>query len=218
MDTKQISLMSKRFRGFLPVVIDVETGGLNSKTDALLEIAAVLLNMDENGLLFPSETISYHVNPFPGANIEEKSLEITGIIPDHPFRFAVEEKQALGAIFKAVRKQMKKFHCHRAVLVGHNPIFDLDFVKAACKRCGIKRDPFHPFTTLDTATLGGLAVGQTVLAKAVESIGLEFDQKQAHSAIYDTERTAELFCFVINRWQQLGGWQIPSNNATKNTA
>jgi ribonuclease T len=50
--------MARRFRGFLPVVVDVETGGFNSRTDALLEIAAVLIDMDDDGQLYPGEPIS----------------------------------------------------------------------------------------------------------------------------------------------------------------
>lgn len=192
--------MGQRFRGFLPVVVDVETGGFNPKRDALLEVAAVVLNMDVNGMLAPGDTIHAHVEPFPGANIEPSALEFTGIDPYHPFRFAVSEKDALEKVFVPVRRAIKQNHCTRAVLVGHNPFFDLSFVKAAADRCKIKRNPFHPFTTFDTATLGGLAFGQTVLARAVQAAGFPWNESEAHSARYDTERTAELFCAVVNRW------------------
>ena len=42
------SLFAQRFRGYFPVVIDVETAGFNAQTDALLEIAATTLSLDEN--------------------------------------------------------------------------------------------------------------------------------------------------------------------------
>ena len=51
-----------------------------------------------------------------------------------------------------------------------------------------------------------LALGQTVLAKACQSARIPFDNKEAHSALYDTERTTELFCHIVNRWKSLGGW------------
>ncbi|HAV68246.1 MAG TPA: ribonuclease T, partial [Alcanivorax sp.] len=44
--TNQHPSLALRFRGFLPVVVDVETGGFDARNDALLEIAAVLLDMD----------------------------------------------------------------------------------------------------------------------------------------------------------------------------
>ncbi|MCA1853968.1 MAG: ribonuclease T, partial [Beggiatoa sp.] len=69
----------------------------------------------------------------------------------------------------------------------------------------IKRNPFHAFSTFDTATLAGLAFGQTVLSRAVEAAGLDWNDKEAHSAIYDAERTAEVFCEVVNRWNGLLG-------------
>lgn len=201
-DSRPIAL---RFRGFLPVVVDVETGGFNPRRDALLEIAAVLLAMDSEGTLRPAETIHAHVEPFPGSNIEQSALDFTGIDPYHPFRFAVSEKDALERIFQPVRKAIRDNQCTRAVLVGHNPFFDLAFLKAAVDRCKIKRNPFHPFTTFDTATLGGLAYGQTVLARAVKAAGFDWDSNEAHSARYDTERTAELFCTVVNRWHSSVG-------------
>ena len=194
-----------RFRGYLPVVVDVETGGFNPGTDALLEVAAVLLRVDEAGVWCHECTVSRHVQPFEGANLDKAALEFTGIDPDHPFRreIAVSERDALEEIFKAVRTRMKKSGCKRAILVGHNASFDLAFVNAAAQRAGIKRNPFHPFSTFDTATLGGLAYGQTVLSRAVQAAGLDWDRNEAHSARYDAERTAELFCAVVNRWGQL---------------
>ena len=74
------------------------------------------------------------------------------------------------------------------------------------QRTNIKRNPFHLFSTFDTATLGGLVLGQTVLAKACESAGIEFENANAHSALYDAEKTAELFCYIVNRFHELGGW------------
>ena len=206
--------MAQRFRGYLPVVIDVETGGFNSKTDALLEIAATLLKMDEEGFLLPSTTMSYHVKPFEGANIEPSALEFTGINPYHPLRIAHTENDALDQIFKAVRMEMKETGCTRAILVGHNASFDQNFVSAAIERCDIKRSPFHPFSSFDTATLSGLAFGQTVLAKACHVAGIEFDSNEAHSARYDTFKTAELFCTIVNRWKELGGWDLVVGTST----
>ena len=195
-----------RFRGFLPVVIDVETGGFMAGTDALLEIAATIVRMDEDGLLAVHRTYSFNVQPFEGANIEQAALDFTGIDPYHPFREAIPEKEALGELFGVIRKEIRDQHCTRAILVGHNAHFDAGFVNAAVERCGIKRNPFHPFSFFDTATLSGLAYGQTVLAKACAEAGIVFDNNEAHSAAYDTERTADLFCDIVNRWKESGGW------------
>jgi ribonuclease T len=194
--------IARRFRGFLPVVIDVETAGFNAKRDALLEIAAVLLEMGADGSIRRGETIACHVEPFPGANLDQESLEFTGIDPYHPFRMAKPEQEALEHIFKPVRRAIKDSGCNRAILVGHNAAFDLSFLNAAASRTGIKRNPFHPFSTFDTVSLAALAYGQTVLARAVKAAGFDWDSEKAHSAVYDTERTADLFCAVINRWNE----------------
>lgn len=202
------SKMKQRFRGYLPVVIDVETAGFNAKTDALLEIAAVLLDFNEAGELVPVATHHAHVEPFEGANIEQSAIDFHGIDPANPLRGAIEESEAMKNIFKAIRKAQKAAGCQRSVLVGHNATFDHGFVMAAAERHSIKRNPFHPFVTFDTASLAALTLGQTVLAKACKTAGIPFDGHEAHSAIYDTERTAELFCWMVNRWRELGGWPL----------
>ena len=193
--------MSDRFRGFLPVVVDVETGGFNCKTDALLEIAAVFLFANDKGLLTRGETIRYHVNPFEGANLEPASLAVNGIDPEHPLRLAVDEKEALQNVFGKVRRAVREAACTRAILVGHNSSFDLGFINEAATRTSIKRNPFHPFSSFDTATLCGVADGQTVLARAVKAAGLKWDEESAHSAAYDAEITADVFCDIVNRFK-----------------
>ena len=193
--------IAERFRGFLPVVVDVETGGFNAKTDALLEIAAVLLDFDADGLLDRTETIRFHVKPFEGANMDPASLAVNGIDPNHPLRPAIDERDALQRVFREVRRAIRESRCNRAILVGHNASFDLGFLNEAVERSSIKRNPFHPFSCFDTATLCGVAFGQTVLARAVAAAGLEWDEESAHSAAYDAEVTADLFCEIVNRFQ-----------------
>jgi ribonuclease T len=195
--------IGQRFRGFLPVVVDVETGGFNNATDALLEIAMVMVVVDADGNLARGETHAAHVEPFPGANIEKASLEVNGIDPHHPLRMAMPERDALSKVFKPVRQAVSEQGCTRAILVGHNAHFDLGFLNAAVARADVKRNPFHPFSAFDTVTLGGAALGQTVLARALEAAGLPYDAREAHSAIYDAERTADLFCLLVNRMRSI---------------
>ncbi len=194
------SALAKRFRGFLPVVVDVETGGFDWRRHALLEIAVIPLEMDEAGRLFPGETACAHLEPAPGTEIDPKSLQVTGIQLDHPFRLAKPEKQALDHVFAPIRAAVKQHGCQRAILVGHNAHFDLNFLNAAVARVKHKHNPFHPFSVFDTVTLAGLAYGQTVLARAVQAAGLPWDGASAHSAIYDAEITAQLFCTIVNQW------------------
>ncbi len=203
-----MSIMKRRFRGFYPVILDVETGGFNPQTDALLEVAAVTLKFDDLGNLSPDQSFHYNIDPFEGANLEPAALEFTGIDPSNPLRFAVSEDEGLKALFKDIRGGQKAAECQRSVLVGHNAAFDAAFINAAALRINAKRNPFHPFTCFDTATLSGVALGQTVLAKACATAKIEFDNNEAHSALYDANKTAELFCFIVNRWKKLGGWPL----------
>ena len=200
-------LISRRFRNYLPVVVDVETAGFNAQNDALLEVAAVTLKMDDDGYLSPAEAFSHHILPFEGANLDPKALAFNGIDPCNPLRNALPEKEALIAFFEPIRAAVKASACKRAILVGHNAFFDLSFINAAVERHDYKRNPFHPFSTFDTVTLAGLAFGQTVLARSAIAAGIEWDAAQAHGALYDTQKTADLFCHIVNQWQALGGPQ-----------
>lgn len=193
------SNLASRFRGLLPVVVDIETSGLHPSTDGLLELAAVMLRVDEDGKIQRGLTHAYHVEPFVGARLDEEALGITGIDPTHPLRFAIPEAQMLHRLFAMVRAELEREKCYRAVLVGHNAWFDLSFLLAAAKRSGIRQLPFHTFTTFDTASLSGVVLGETVLARAVRKARIPFDVAQAHSAIYDVEKTADLFCHLVNR-------------------
>jgi ribonuclease T len=192
--------MCERFRGFLPVVVDVETGGFDWTRHALLEIAAIPIELDGDGHLVPGEVSCVHLDPAPGTSIDPKSLEITRIDIGHPFRMAKPEKEALDHIFAAVRTAVRRHNCQRAILVGHNAHFDLSFLNAAVARVEHKRNPFHPFSVFDTVSLAGIAYGQTVLGRAMQAAGLAWNGEEAHSAVYDAERTSELFCKIANQW------------------
>ncbi len=195
--------MDKRFRGYLPVIVDIETAGFNPKKNAMLEIAAVIVELNSAGELGITERYTTHVVPFKNAELDAAALKFNGIDPYHPFRMALDEKEALEFIFQPIKDAVKRNNCSRAILVGHNPAFDIAFLNAAIHRTQIKRSPFHQFSTFDTATLGGLAYQQTVLAKIAQTAGLEWDNEKAHAALYDAEMTAEVFCKIINRWKYL---------------
>jgi ribonuclease T len=204
--------LCERFRGFLPVIVDVETGGFDSARHALLEIAVLPVTMDDEGVLKPGEVTSTHVIPHEGGELDPRSLAVNGIDPHHPLRAARHEQAALDFVFKPIRAALQANSCQRAILVGHNAHFDLGFINAAIRRTGHKRNPFHAFSAFDTATLAGLVYGQTVLSRALSAANLAWDTSQAHSARYDAERTAELFCAIVNRWKDLGGW-LPAGRA-----
>lgn len=189
--------MRDRFRSYLPIVIDVETAGVNPQADALLEIGMVFIEMDKKGFLHPGQSFHEHVLPFAGANLNPDSLAFNKIDPYHPFRYALTEQAMFDTLIPPIKRALKSANCTRAVLVGHNAWFDLLFLKQAIMRCQIN-SPFHGFTCFDTATLAAAHFGQTVLAKALNCAKIPFDLDKAHSALYDAEKTAELFCQIIN--------------------
>ncbi len=205
-DEQAPMVLKDRFRKFLPVVVDVETAGFNAQTDALLEIACIPVLLNEQGVFYPGEAFNAHIEPFEGANLEPSALAFTGIDPNNPMRKAIaeDEKTALRRIFKGLKEVRRAEDCRQCVLIGHNAHFDLGFLNAAVLRTNSKgHNPFHNFSVFDTVTLSALAFGQTVLARACKAAGLEFDGKNAHSALYDTQKTAELFCHILNHYPML---------------
>ena len=207
MNDNECKLMARRFRGYYPVVVDVETGGFNKDKDALLEIGAVTLKIDENGNMTTNNQYHCHINPFEGANMEPASMEINGIDPHHPFRVAAAKDEETGVreLFRFIHKEMKQHKCKRAIMIGHNTTLDRDFIFAAAERNKISRNPFHPFSMFDTVSFAGLAYGQTVLSRAAQAAGLDWDNEEAHSALYDAKQTAKLFCKINNRWAETAG-------------
>lgn len=201
-----MEILSKRFQGFYPVIIDIETGGFNPKKDAILEIAAITVKMDKKGWLSIDEKIYFHITPFLGSNIEINSLKFNKINLKNPLRKSIDENVAFNRIIKIISKKIKNNNCKKAIIVAHNANFDHSFFMAAIKRNKIKNNPFHEFMTFDTATLSNFIFGQKILYKACISAGIFFDGKKAHNALYDTYKTALLFCKMVNKWKEIGGW------------
>ncbi|CAL4320136.1 Ribonuclease T [Buchnera aphidicola (Thelaxes suberi)] len=212
---KKKCLLNNRFRSFYPVIIDIETAGFDSKKHALLEIAAITLKMDALGWIYKEKTMHFHIQPFNGSEIDKDALLFNKIDPFNPLRGAISEKKALKKIFNEIKKGIQSNHCSKAIIVAHNAMFDYNFLMAAISRTQIDSNPFHPFATFDTASLSGLILGQTVLSKACKKAGLNFDNSQAHSALYDTIQTANLFCELVNRWKRMGGWPLEHNENKK---
>jgi len=191
-------LLNQRFRKYLPVVVDLETGGFDPINNAILEIAATLIGQNDKYELVVLDTYRYHIDPYEDLIVEQESLDFTKIKLDHPLRKAVSEKEALTELFKIINKAKSEYSCSRAILVGHNAHFDLAFIKESIKRNNIKKSPFHPFSVLDTVSLGAMHTQQTVLARVCESLSIDYDSNEAHSAAYDAEITAKVFCNIIN--------------------
>ncbi len=196
---KKSLVLKNRFRKYLPVVVDIETGGFDPTSNAILEIAITLIE-EENKKLIVGETFRHHIVPFEGSIVEKESLEFTKINLDHPLRNAVTESEALNDLFKIINKAKNKYECSRAILVGHNAHFDNSFLTESLKRNNIKKTPFHKFSVIDTVSLGVLATGQTVLARICDKLNIDYDNDEAHSAAYDTVVTAEVFCSILNKY------------------
>ena len=188
---------NERFGGLLPIVVDMETSGINPDSNAILELASIVLYLNDKLDLQCGNFFSCHVRPFPSSKIDPSSMYINTIEIENPFRLALSEEEAINRLFRFVYMNLRNFGCRKAVLVGHNANFDLAFLESARKRYKID-SPFHTFTVIDTATIGAVFYGKTVLANVVNASNMRFNPKLAHSAIYDAKITTDLFCSVTN--------------------
>lgn len=191
--------MDRLFGQYYPIVIDCETSGVDPQQHAMLELAYTCLEIVE-GKLVPGESETFHIYPFEGAAFDDGSMKIHQIDPYYPLRYAITEKEALEALNKVVIPRLLEHKQRRAILVGHNAWFDLAFLNAAYERQKVK-SVFHRFTSLDTATLSAFLLRETVLARALYRARVGYDPKQAHSALYDSQKTAELVCALWNKQQ-----------------
>ena len=132
--------------------------------------------------------------------VEQESLDFTKINLNHPLRNAIAEKDALDELFKIINTERTANGCSRAILIGHNAHFDHSFLTEAVSRNNIKKSPFHPFSVLDTVTLGALHTKQTVLARICDVLNIDYDSKEAHSAAYDSDITEKVFCKIVNEF------------------
>ena len=187
--------MQNRFRGFMPVVIDVECGGFIPYRCTVGNCRSVVGDSGD-GSLAAWGNWRYHVQPFPAptSNGVTRCDGLSILFTRYAQRF---QRRSAHAIVQEISQAMKDNDCTRAILVGHNACFDLNFLNAAVARTEIKRNPFHPFSSFDTATLAGVAFGQTGYRsrfKRPESLGIRTNAFGA----YDAQQTADCFARSAN--------------------
>ena len=114
------------------VAFDLETTGLSSTTDKIIEIGAVVI---KNG----REVDRFQTFVDPGRKLDKKIVELTGIT-DAMLEGAPKIEQVLPEFIRFVGER---------VLVAHNSDFDTGFIRAECTRQGIP----YTFTAADTLIL-----------------------------------------------------------------
>ena len=114
------------------VAFDLETTGLSSKTDRIIEIGAVILKDGQ-------EIDRFQTFVDPERHLERKIVELTGI---------TEEMLAGAPKIEEVLPKFLDFIGDR-VLVAHNSDFDTGFIRAECERQGFE----YKYTAADTLIL-----------------------------------------------------------------
>ncbi len=114
------------------VAFDLETTGLSSRTDRIIEIGAVILKDGQ-------ETDRFQTFVDPERPLERKIVELTGIT-DEMLRGAPKIEEVLPEFLNFIGGR---------VLAAHNADFDTGFIRAECDRLGYE---YH-YTAVDTLIL-----------------------------------------------------------------
>ena len=114
------------------VAFDLETTGLSSNTDRIIEIGAVILKNGE-------EVDRFQTFVDPERTLERKIVDLTGITDDM-LKGAPKIEEVLPKFLEFVGDR---------VLVAHNSDFDTGFIRAECARQGL---PYN-YTAADTLIL-----------------------------------------------------------------
>ncbi len=162
------------------VCVDLETTGLNPKTDKIIEIGAVRV---ENGT--PVEIFETFVNP--GCRLREQITELTGIT-DEVLNGAPEITEVLPDLLAFLRED---------VLLGHSVLFDYSFLKKAAVNNRIK------FERLGIDTLkAARRFLPNLPSRSLDFLCAQYEiPHKAHRALADAKATCRLYDRL---WEDFG--------------
>ncbi|MFI3115677.1 MAG: PolC-type DNA polymerase III [Clostridia bacterium] len=160
------------------VIFDLETTGLRSETEEIIEISAIII---KNG----TKISEYHTYVNPLRPISLKITEITGITDD-----IVSNQPTLDKIFNDFLEYIGD-----RPLVAHNADFDMKFVKNACKRFGIDRK----FCSIDTVEIARILL-DNISRHRLDTVAkaLNLGDFKHHRADEDTRILALIFTKFMN--------------------
>ena len=175
------------------VALDLETTGLDTKNDKIIEVAAIAFSLiEENGkfAIIDKEERTMLVNP--GIPLTEEISMITGIT----------DAMLEGRVsWDEIREKIRDF-ISDAVIVGHNVLFDI----AMFDSHGIDLSANGVIDTFELSE---------ILSQDVESLNLGFligkyglsDGESEHRALDDTRLSLSLSLFYLTKIQNLSSFE-----------
>ena len=174
------------------VCFDIETTGLKVTQEAITEIGAVRLR---NGEIV--ETFQTFVDP--ERRLTPEIIGLTGIT-DEMLRGAPKLKDALTAFLA---------FAGNAPLAAHNAEFDISFIRAGCRKCGI---PFEP-TYIDTLILAqNLLPGLGKYKLDIVAEHLQLPQFNHHRASDDAVPVAQMLTKFFPMLEERGVTRLQQIN------
>ena len=174
------------------VCFDIETTGLKVTQEAITEIGAVRLRKGEI-----VETFQTFVDP--ERRLTPEIIGLTGIT-DEMLRGAPKLKDALTAFLAFAGD---------APLAAHNAEFDISFIRAGCRKCGI---PFEP-TYIDTLILAqNLLPGLGKYKLDIVAEHLQLPQFNHHRASDDAVPVAQMLTKFFPMLEERGVTRLQQIN------
>ena len=184
---EQLSSQSRPLEKVEFLVVDVETTGLSTADDLILQIGAVVTDAHGN----VKRSYSTYVRPGTGAVFPWGDNEP----PAHHVHGITNEQLRRGKSTKRALRRLKRLARNR-VLVAHNAKFDYGFIKSESARNGIAVSVDTHLCTLELSRrLDPKRAESHRLGSLCERYGIPLSQ--AHDALCDATATAQLLAILI---------------------
>lgn len=189
------------------MVVDTETGGVDSSKDALLQVSAVICHRSLEGELKIDDEFTVDIAPSSGLKVSPEALSINKLNYNVLVKNGVPEFTALENFLRFANQYRAKISPsdHRVYfpfLIGWNLEFDISFLRAAFIRAKLEW-PFY-FRTFDVASLWNfqkLFIEGTAQYRGItEAASHFFDEPVTHHSLEDCRLTLRILQNYVGFW------------------
>lgn len=184
-------------------VFDTETTGLNFWQHGIHQLAGCI---EIDGEV--KEYFEFNIQPHPATKIDEEALSISGIITADLVLYE-SQKSVYSKLIEIMSKYVDRYNkLDKFFLVGYNNAsFDNPFFRAFFKQCGdiyfgswFWSSPIDVFILASQYLMNERHLMENFQQGTVAKyLGIEVDNTQLHTAVYDVEILLQIYKKVTNK-------------------